>query len=169
MNCRLSVHILCVAAVVSVAFSGAANAQQRPSATSLLLAKQLIEAKSAMKLFDSIVSGVIEHHKNLLSQTNPNLTKDLDEVARKLHAELGRRKSEMEQEVVRIYAQHFSEQELKEAVAFYRTALGKKLIAEEPKALDESMKAANDWASKLAEEVRALMRAEMKKKGHNLI
>ena len=75
----------------------------------------------------------------------------------------------MEQQIVRVYAQYFTEQELKDAVAFYRTPLGKKLISEEPKALDESMKVANEWSNKLAEEVIAKMRAEMKKKGHDLI
>ena len=69
----------------------------------------------------------------------------------------------------RIYAAHFTEQELKEALAFYKTPLGKKLISEEPKALEESMKAADDWSRRLAVEVDAKFRAEMQRRGHNLI
>ena len=62
----------------------------------------------------------------------------------------------------------FTEQELKDILAFYKTPLGKKLIVEEPKGVDEATKRVDDWANKFAEEVLAKMRAEMKKKGHNL-
>jgi hypothetical protein len=75
----------------------------------------------------------------------------------------------MQQELTRIYASHFTEQELKDALAFYKTPLGKKLISEEPKALEESMKAADDWSRKFATEVDAKFRAEMQKRGKNLI
>ena len=53
----------------------------------------------------------------------------------------------------RIYASHFTEQELKDLLAFYQTPLGQKAIAEEPKALDESMAYAGGWADNLSEEV----------------
>ena len=55
----------------------------------------------------------------------------------------------------RIYASHFTEQELKDALAFYKSPLGKKLIAEEPKALEETINAADDWSRKFAAEVDA--------------
>jgi hypothetical protein len=42
------------------------------------------------------------------------------------------------------------------------------LIAEEPKALDQSMTYAQDWARRLSDEVVVKMRAEMKKLGHDL-
>jgi len=49
------------------------------------------------------------------------------------------------------------------------TPLGKKLISEEPKALEASMKAADDWSRRFAIEVDAKFRAEMQKRGHNLM
>lgn len=169
MNFRRSARIACAAAVFGIALSSASIAQQQPTPTSMLLAKELVEAKSAMQLFNPLISGVIDYHRNLFTQTNPNLARELNEVAQQLHSELVARRADLEQLIVRIYAQHFTEQELKQAVAFYRTPLGKKLIAEEPKALDESMKLANEWSGKLAEEVIAKMRAEMKKRGHDMI
>ena len=53
-------------------------------------------------------------------------------------------------------------------LAFYQSPLGKKVLAEEPKALDESMAYAGTWADNLSEEVMAKMRAEMKKRGHDM-
>jgi uncharacterized protein len=70
--------------------------------------------------------------------------------------------------VVRLYASHFSEKELKDALAFYKSALGQKLIEHEPKILEQSMSETQTWANKLSEEVIGKMRAEMKKKGHNI-
>ena len=139
------------------------------SPAALLLAKELIDLKGAGAAYDPLVNGVIQYHRNFFMQTNPNLAKELDAVAQKLAADFAPRKAEMQQELTRIYAGHFTEQELKDALAFYKTPLGRKLISEEPKALEESMKAADDWSRRLATEVDAKFRAEMQKRGHNLI
>ena len=72
-------------------------------------------------------------------------------------------------EIARGYASHFTEAELKDIVAFYKTPLGKKLINEEPEGLDEATKRVDAWSSKFADEVLTRIRAEMKKKGHNLL
>jgi uncharacterized protein len=177
----LCVHALCAAAALAIAMPGLAEAQQRPPAaaapaaqpksspTAMLLAKELIDLKGAASAYDPLVTGVIEYHKNFYLQTNPTLQRDLDQVAQKLVADLAPRKAEMQQELTRIYAAHFSEQELKEALTFYKTPLGKKLIAEEPKALEESMKAADDWSRQFATEVDAKFRAEMQKRGKSLM
>jgi hypothetical protein len=85
-----------------------------------------------------------------------------------LRSEYQPRTDEMTNEVVRLYAQRFSEQELKEAVAFYKTPTGKKLLEEEPKILDETYARLQQWATRLQSEVMTRVRAEMKKRGHNL-
>jgi len=161
----------CCTVVVLGLLSATASAQNKaaPSPAALAIAKELITLKGAAKAFDPLLAGVVEYHKNFFLQTNPNLGRDLDVVAQKLVAELAPRKAEMQQEIARIYAEHFTEQELKDALAFYKTPLGQKLISEEPKVLDESMKAADDWSRKFADEVVVKFRAEMKARGHNLI
>ena len=162
---------LVMAAVVSAAFANISSAQQSPapSAASLLIAKEIIDLKGATTTFDPIITGVVEYHKNLLIQTNPNLSKPIDEVAAKLLNELQGRKAELQQMLARNYAERFNEKELREALAFYRSPLGKKLVAEEPKALEETMKSADAWSRKLADEVVEKLRAELKKRGLNAI
>jgi hypothetical protein len=147
----------------------AAPATPPASPAALLLAKELIDLKGAAAAYDPLVNGVIQYHRNFFMQTNPNLAKDLDLVAQKLAADFAPRKVEMQQELTRIYASFFTEQELKDALAFYKTPLGRKLISEEPKALEASLKAADDWSRRLAAEVDAKFRAEMQRRGHNLI
>jgi hypothetical protein len=172
---RRSIRVLCAAGVLSVAFAGPLTAQQKsapapaPSPAAMLMAKEIIDLKGAGTAFDPLIRGVIEYHKNFLINTNPNLARDIDLVANNLLKELEPRKVELQQQLARTYAQHFTEQELKDAIAFYRTPLGKKLVTEEPKAMEETMKAADTWSRKFAEEVVAKLRAELKKKGLNVI
>ena len=60
------------------------------------------------------------------------LSKDLNEVAAKLRTELAPRGSELLDQMAKLYAAAFTEQELKDALAFYKSPLGKKVITEEP-------------------------------------
>ena len=147
---------------------GAADAQQQPSASAIATAKEVITAKGAAALYGPLVSGVIERTKSVFLQTNPMLSKDLSEVAAKLHNEYGGRSAEIVNEVAKLYASRFTEQELKDTLAFYKSPLGRKLIVEEPAILDQSMKNAQVWAENLSQEVIAKMRTEMKKRGHDI-
>jgi hypothetical protein len=169
MMFRQLARAVCAATVLSLSLATGALAQSKPSPAALLMAKELIEIKGASKAYDPLVAGIIEYHRNFFLQNNPNLAKDLTQVAQKLAADLAPRKAEMQQELARIYAEHFSEQELKDALAFYKTPLGQKLISEEPKVLDDSLKAADAWSAKFAEEVVGKFRAEMKARGQNLL
>jgi hypothetical protein len=141
---------------------------QEPSSGALTAARELIELKGATNMFDPVVPGVIESGKNRFLQTNTSLSKELNEVAAQLRKEYAAKRTEISNEMARIYAQQFTEKEIKEAVVFYRTPLGKKLIEVEPRVLDQSMKNIENWAERFSEEVMGRFRAEMRKKGHNL-
>ena len=140
----------------------------QPSPNSIALAKELIILKGGHKMFDAIVPGTIEQAKNLFLPTNPNLSKPLTEVSTQLVTEYSGKTDELLNEVAKAYATRFSEQELKEIVAFYKTALGKKLLTEEPLALEDGFGRAKDWAGAFSQQVVNRMRAEMKKKGYDL-
>ena len=156
-----------VAAVVLAVFIPAAHAQQ-PSAASIAVAKQLLSATGGNSVFTPLIAGVVEQAKLLFLQQDPGLAKDLNEVAAKLRADLQPRFSEINDEVARLYATNFSEQELKDILAFYQSPAGKKMLTVQPKVIDSSMAFAQTWANKLSDEVIAKIRDEMKKRGHAL-
>ena len=80
-------------------------------------------------MFDPVIDGVIEQTKGALLQTNPQLAKDLNEVAAQLRTEFAPRRRGVARPRSRAaYAQRFTEQELKDMLAFYKTPLGKKMI-----------------------------------------
>jgi hypothetical protein len=154
--------------VVAIAAARPASAQQPPSPTAILVAKQIVEIKGVRTMFDPVVRGVIEKAKAMFMQTNFNLAKDINEVTAIVHRDFDGRSAELVDQTARIYATHFSEAELKELLKFYKSPLGKKMVEEEPKAINGSMAFAAKWADDISADVINRMRAEMKKRGHDL-
>jgi uncharacterized protein len=154
-------------ALALVGFGSIANAQQ-PSAAALQTAREIIKVTGATALFNPLIPGVVEQAKNLFLQQNPALSKDLNEITVKLRAELAPRFDELTAEVAKLYAVHFTEAELKDLLAFYKSPVGMKLITEQPKIGEEGLKFAQDWANQLSDQVIAKMRDELKKRGHAL-
>jgi len=70
--------------------------------------------------------------------------------------------------MAKIYASDFTEQELKDLVTFYKTPLGQKLLAQEPKTVQASMAYMGQWAQSFSETVNNEFRSEMKKRGKPL-
>jgi hypothetical protein len=158
------------AAIVGLALFGLAGSAwaQNPSPAAVATARQLIDLKGASNLYDPALVGIILRSRDALLQTNPMLSNELNDVAQQLRREFQPRLDALKQQVATFYASRFTEQELKDALAFYKSPLGTKLTNVEPQILDQSMAYANNWASELADEVLAKMRAEMRKKGHDL-
>jgi hypothetical protein len=160
--------VVLLAAAVWLSLAVAPATAQQPSANSIALAKEIIVVKGSSDLYDSVVPGVIEQAKGVLLQANPLLGKDLNDVAGNLRTELAARKSDLFNDLAGLYAARFTEQELKEALAFYKSPLGKKISVTEPQIIEQSMNNMQTWANKFSEEVMIRIRTEMKKKGHDL-
>lgn len=143
-------------------------AQQQPSPAAVAAARELLILKGGDVVFSPIVSGVVETVKNVFVPTNPNLGVELNEVAAKLRKDYEPKRAELLNEVARVYAERFSEQELKALIAFYKSPLGRKMAMDEPAIIDESMRRAQTWGDALSGEVMEKFRHEMKKKGHDL-
>jgi hypothetical protein len=158
---------LATVAFALAGLSSAAHAQQ-PTPAALAAAKEIVIVTGGAALFNPLVPGVVEQAKLLLLQQNPSLSKVLTEVGDKIRTDLSPRIDELVNETARLYAVRFTEQELKDLLAFNKSALGKKLLAEQPQIVDASLKFAQTWSTTLSDEVVAKMREELKKKGYAL-
>ncbi len=155
---------LAMLAGILVAFSPAARSQQ-PSPAAMASAMELVTITGATDLFNPLIPGVVEQAKLLFLQQNPTLGAPLNEIAAKVRADVTPRFSEITDEIAKLYATTFSDQELKAIIAFYHTPAGKKLLDQQPKVADASMRFAQDWSNKLSDEVIARIRDELKKRG----
>jgi hypothetical protein len=167
MNAKYFVRFAPMAAIAWMALTAPALAQQ-PSASAIAAARELVELKGAGQMFDPIIINIVEQTKGTLLQTNPQLAKDLNDASTLLRAEFVARRNDLLVEAAKFYAQRFTEGDLKELVAFYKTPIARKMVAQEPQALDDTFNYVQAWAPRLGEEVMNRFRAEMKKKGHNL-
>jgi len=165
---RHAMAALLALAAIGVILPAAAQTPAQPSPAAILLAKQIVDLKGVKEVFQPLVRGVVEKTKNMFMQTNFMWGKDLNESAAIVQKQFDPRVSELVDATARIYASHFTEQELKDLLTFYQSPLGRKATTEEPKALDESMANAGKWGDNLSLEVIDSLRAEMKKRGHDM-
>jgi len=154
-------------AAIGVAGPAAPQAPQ-PSPGAVLIAKQIIVLKGVNAMMDPIARGVVEKVKNSIMQTNFMWQKDINEITVGLHKEFDSRSTELVDHTAELYASRFTEPELKQILTFYQSPLGKKMTAEEPKVIDDSLQQANGWADNLSVDIMAKMRTEMKKRGHDI-
>ena len=73
------------------------------------------------------------------------------------------RQDDLETLFVQIYDHHFTADELRQLLAFYRTPIGQKLIAEQPGLAQEAMTAGQQWGQRLGFEVGQKLAAEAQK------
>ncbi len=131
-------------------------------------AKEILAMKNASAMYASAVPNIVEQTKNALLQNNLNYQKDLNEVAVIVAKALAGREKEIGDGMAQVYANEFTEQELKDLVTFYKSPLGQKLLTNEPRAIQFSMSYMNQWAQVFAETVNAQFRAEMRKRGKEI-
>lgn len=154
--------------VAMLGLQSAPAAAQQPTPAAVSMAKEIIDLKGSMGIFPSIIAGVIQQARDTFLQTNLTLEKPINETAAQLRTELAPRVNDVREIFAKLYAQRFTEQELKDILTFLKTPTGKKFISEEPIFLNESLSQAEQWSSSFSDEVMTKFRAEMRKKGHNL-
>jgi uncharacterized protein len=144
-----------------------AHAQQpQPSAAHLQVARDVVEASGATRAFDTVIPAMLQQSYAMFVQQNPDLQKALQESIVAIRPEFDNRRGEIREIVALVYTKKFSEPELKEMLAFYRSATGKKFVTEIPAVLEESFARTQEWGGKLSEDIVARLRVEMKKRGH---
>jgi len=157
------------AALLALVLAALSPAQaQQPSANAIALAKEIIIVKGGNAIYDPVVPQLVDRARTIFLQANPLFGKDLGEVAAKLQAEFTPRTAELLNDGAKLYASKFTEQELKDVLAFYKSPVGRKVIAQEPVILDQSAANVDEWANKVADEVIAKFRAEMRRRGKEI-
>jgi hypothetical protein len=155
-------------AALPAAAQQAAAPPKAASPAAIAAAKEILAMKNASAMYQNAVPNIVQQTKDTLLQTNLNYQKDLNEVAVIVAKNLAGREKEIGEGMAQIYASEFTEQELKDLVTFYKSPLGQKLLANEPRAIQSSMAYMNQWAQQFGEIVNGEFRAEMRKRGKQI-
>ena len=94
---------------------------------------------------------------------NPNLSDaQFETIAKIVKEEFGKDIDTFLEMVVPVYDKHFSEAEIQELIAFYRTPIGKKAIDTMPKITNEIAPLSQQWAISIMPKVQSRIQAELK-------
>ncbi|WP_020178025.1 DUF2059 domain-containing protein [Methylopila sp. M107] len=164
---RAALLAAALAAGVSPAFAQAPEAAA-PAADQLNAAREVIELSGAANSLKDIVPIFFDEAKQTFSRTRPEIAKDLDEALKAIAPEFEQRRDQLMTDIALVYAQRFSAQELAEIKAFYQTPTGKKLVENLPAILQASYQQTQIWSQKMSQDIVSRLRAEMKKRGHEI-
>ena len=150
--------------------AGAQQQQQPPplkdaSPAAIAAAKEILTMKKASAMYANAVPNIVQQTKDGLLQSNLNYQKDLNEVAVIVAQKFAGHEQEIGEGMAKVYANEFTEQELKDLVTFYKSPLGQKLLVSEPRAIQFSMSYMNQWAQVFSATVNSAFHDEMKKRG----
>ena len=170
---------LAAGVALSLALSALPAAAQQPgappvpelkpvSASAMQAARDLLTVKNVAQVYVNAVPSIIQRTKDQFLANNLSYQKDLNEVAGTVAKDMAGKEKDIGEQMAKIYANDFTEQEMKDLTTFYKSALGQKLLAMEPNAIQASMMYMNQWAQSFSEAVANEFRAEMKKRGKPL-
>src|SRR6266436_6568331 len=119
---------LAVASLSAAAQQPAPQPAPRPhkqaSPAAMAAAREILAMKNASAMYASAVPNIVQQTRDQLMQSNLNYQKDLNEVAVIVAQKLAGREKEIGEGMATVYANEFSEQELKDLATFYKTPLG---------------------------------------------
>ena len=153
LNDMMRRGMLALAAVGLMAVAPAKAQEATPA--HLAAARSAVDAIDSTEQFDNILMNAATQIKADLIGSNPNMQSEISDMVDDRAIALAPRRAALENEVARVYAKLFTEQELKEIAAFYDSPTGKKLLKQGPVASREMMAAADVWSNGIVRDLRS--------------
>jgi hypothetical protein len=125
------------------------------------LADQLVQLTGTARLFDSLLPNIADEAKNSFIRSNPQMQLGIIAVVDKVAVEMVARRPELDAYLARVWASGFTNDEMRELIAFYTTDTGKKYAKLQPQLLAVQTAAAEEWAKSVAAELDARVREEL--------
>ena len=163
----LRAMLLCGFALV-VGVSAAAGATTTPTPAALAFASRVIVDIGLRASLDGVVPNLLTELELHVTQSRPETKDAIHEVVFSLAAEFGKTEQGVLDAMAASLASHMSEQDLGASVTFLDGPAGKSFVAAQIYLLQDMGAAAQAWREKLAVDMFARAREEMKKKGFDL-
>jgi hypothetical protein len=139
----------------------------QPSANQLALAREVAIGSGMTRSFDAMAEPLLGQLQQM-NVTRPEIQQDLLSVVETLRPEIELQKQQMVNTAARIFAERFTESELRDISAFYKSPTGAKFVEQQPLVLDDIVRELATWTQNVSEYIMIRARAEMAKKGHQL-
>ena len=153
------------ALAAALMFSAGPMRAQEISPSHLAAALDVIITTKTAQNFDDVLPALSLQVQDQLIRLRPDLHREITSAVEKVALELAGRRSELNNDIARIWAQAFTEEELVAIAAFYRSPAGIKLADAGASVLSQSVQAAQSWSERLGEELLEKARAELTQQG----
>lgn len=166
---RLSGLAAAAVLALSLAFGAAAPAvSQEISPEQLALARKYVDLTNKAQIFEAIAAMTASQTSKLLSQSNPEIAKQIDDqIGKSLEARKGK-SDELYNQIARIYAVTYTQEELQAIVTFYETPAGQKLADNAMTVNQDVAKVMQVYTSNFGTEFVREVRAALKAAGYNV-
>jgi hypothetical protein len=131
----------------------------------LAAALEAVHSAKASKGFDNVLPLLSEKVQDEIIRLRPDLYKQITDVVQQEALKLVARRADLDTDVARIWANAFSEEELKSITAFYKSPAGLKFVDIGPQVVGASLQAVKTWSDRVGQELLEKSRAELKKQG----
>jgi uncharacterized protein len=139
-----------------------------PTPQQISLGRDVVLYSGIARSFQTVVPQYFEQIGATLTRTRPELVRDLNVVMAELRPEFDKRVEEMVDNAARLYAGRLTEQQLKDAAAFFKSGSGVAYVQAQPALMSDLFPAMQAWQKQMSEDMVTRVRAEMKKKGHEI-
>jgi len=165
---------LCAVALATVAAPAAAQTN-RPaegqeeetfSESHLKAAARVIDLVGGDVTFDDILPRVATQTRNVLTRTNPALTREIEEAVNDVAIAMVPRRISLARDLQKIWARRFSEEELEGLAEFFSGPLGTKYVEMFPIISALSLGAAKQWEQRLSADMVNEAQARLRADGH---
>ncbi len=141
-----------------------AGAQAAIDAAALSQAHALMEKIGMVALSRQILAANMVQMQKVLETANPGKAEEVAKVMPRFAQEFDRRVPGLVDLMARVYALHFTANELSEINAFYDRPVGQKLVKQQPQMIAEFQAIGAAFGRKVAEDVLRTLRPELEKR-----
>ena len=146
----------------------AAPTPAAPTAAQIALGKDIVVSSGVSRSFAIVIPQFLDRIGTQVTQTRPDLIKDLNVVMEQIKPEFDKRVEQMVDIAGRLYAERLTEAQLKEVAAFFKSASGVKYVEQQPLVLNALYVSMQGWQQQISQDMMTRVREEMKKKGHEM-
>jgi hypothetical protein len=152
------------ALALALALGGPAAAQE-VSQSHLDAALEAVQSAGAARGFDSVLPALADRVKGRLIRLRPDLHQEISATVEAVALELIARRADLNEDVARVWAKNFTEDELVTIAEFYKSPTGQKFAEIGPQVIQDSLKAVEGWSTRVGEELYERSREALTKQG----
>ncbi|MGD9881565.1 MAG: DUF2059 domain-containing protein [Reyranella sp.] len=131
----------------------------------LAAAHNAVTSARTAETFDNILPSLSDQVQSSLILQRPDLHREIAAAVNAMALTLTSRRSDLDNDIARVWAKAFTEDELRVITEFYRSPAGAKLAQVGPQVLQDTLQVAQGWSERVGEELLEKSKEELKRQG----